>query len=280
MQKKKKNLSSLNVDLALAQDPLVLGVGDQAVDGVEVRLGGRVDNIRVRTVAMVRRLDQAVVLHLNLIALGSRPILLRDLDRDLSQSVDTLTHRRNIKLEETDLPAYQALDCNKHRLNWSGLAYRRIRDDLARLGVLELYRCGGDRGARYDLERLDHISGVLARGGRHLVRQQGNQVLFRHALLAIRQGLEAVKRYLELCLCQLTKAQLLQTGAERGAARVLAQDQVNGVGAHGFGADDLVRGLVLEHAVLVDSGLVQEGIGADDGLVGLDDHTGQRRYHL
>ena len=46
------------------------------------------------------------------------------------------------------------------------------------------------------------------------------------------------------------------------------------------GIDDLVRPLVLEHPVLVDAGLVREGVRPDDGLVRLDDIAGQRGHEL
>ena len=49
----------------------------------------------------------------------------------------------------------------------------------------------------------------------------------------------------------------------------LAEHQPVGAPAHVLGAHDLVGLAVLEHAVLVDAGLVREGVGADDGLVGL-----------
>jgi hypothetical protein len=38
--------------------------------------------------------------------------------------------------------------------------------------------------------------------------------------------------------------------------------------------------LILEHAVLVDTALMCECVGADNGLVGLNHHAGQRRDEL
>ena len=35
---------------------------------------------------------------------------------------------------------------------------------------------------------------------------------------------------------------------------------------------------MLAHSILVDAGLVGEGVGADDGLVGLHRETGDRRH--
>mmetsp|Transcript_39877 Transcript_39877/g.66886 ORF Transcript_39877/g.66886 Transcript_39877/m.66886 type:complete len:231 (-) Transcript_39877:840-1532(-) len=66
------------------------------------------------------------------------------------------------------------------------------------------------------------------------------------------------------------------------AARVLAQDDARSILAQDAderGVDDLVRGLVLEHAVLVDAALVRKRVGAHDGLVRLDGHAGVVHHH-
>ena len=47
--------------------------------------------------------------------------------------------------------------------------------------------------------------------------------------------------------------------------------------ADGLGAHDLVGFAMLQHAVLVDAGLVRERIGADDRLVGLHRIAGDAR---
>ena len=46
-----------------------------------------------------------------------------------------------------------------------------------------------------------------------------------------------------------------------------------------FGPHYLVSPLMLEHAILVNTGLVGESIGPDDGLVGLDRDTGVVGHH-
>ena len=63
-------------------------------------------------------------------------------------------------------------------------------------------------------------------------------------------------------------AEVARRSLEGAAAGVLAEDDVGGAGADAFGGHDLVGERVGEHAVLVDAGLVGEGVGADDGLVG------------
>ena len=56
-------------------------------------------------------------------------------------------------------------------------------------------------------------------------------------------------------------------------AAVLAQHQVGLRQADVLGVHDLVGAALLEHAVLVDAGLVGEGVPADDRLVALHLHA-------
>ena len=65
-------------------------------------------------------------------------------------------------------------------------------------------------------------------------------------------------------------AQILQPLAEARAPGVLAHHQPVGGPADRFGGHDLVGRALLDHAVLVDAGLVREGVGADDRLVRRD----------
>ena len=55
---------------------------------------------------------------------------------------------------------------------------------------------------------------------------------------------------------------------ERAAAAVLAEHDVVRGDADGRRRHDLVGQRIGHHAVLVDAGLVREGVGADDGFVG------------
>lgn len=113
-----------------------------------------------------------------------------------------------------------------------------------------------------------------------MVRQKGKEILFGHTLLAVSQGLEAVEGNLELLISQLAESELLETRAEGSTSRVLSEDQVDGVGANGLGADNLVGLLVFQNSVLVNSGFVQEGVGSYNGLVGLYYHAREGRYQL
>mmetsp|Transcript_11746 Transcript_11746/g.22330 ORF Transcript_11746/g.22330 Transcript_11746/m.22330 type:complete len:293 (+) Transcript_11746:1119-1997(+) len=63
---------------------------------------------------------------------------------------------------------------------------------------------------------------------------------------------------------------------------MLAHDDARGVLAHDANLlrlDDFVRGLVLQHAVLVDAALMREGVCAHDGLVWLHRHARVLRHH-
>ena len=73
-------------------------------------------------------------------------------------------------------------------------------------------------------------------------------------------------------------AEVHQRGLQRVAAGVLAEhDRVRVVEADRGRGHDLVGRALLEHAVLVDAGLVLEGVAAHDRLVGLHAVAGQAR---
>ena len=73
-------------------------------------------------------------------------------------------------------------------------------------------------------------------------------------------------------------AEVHQRRLQRVAAGVLAEhDRVRRVQADRLGRHDLVGRALLEHAVLVDAGLVLEGVAAHDRLVGLHAVAGQAR---
>ncbi|MNL56308.1 hypothetical protein D3C87_1797940 [compost metagenome] len=85
-------------------------------------------------------------------------------------------------------------------------------------------------------------------------------------LLAVGQRLEAGEGVLQLVVAQLV-THVLQLRAEGGAARMLAHHQ-RGLGHADRGrGHDLVGGVVLQHAILVDAALMREGVPADDRLV-------------
>jgi hypothetical protein len=73
-------------------------------------------------------------------------------------------------------------------------------------------------------------------------------------------------------------AQFGDAVAQGGAPAVLAQHQVGLWDADILGRHDLVSRAFLEHAVLVDAGLVREGVLADHGLVALHGQAGDARH--
>jgi len=101
------------------------------------------------------------------------------------------------------------------------------------------------------------------------VIDEGDTVVVEHVLFLVGEVLEAAERSLRGVLAEVV-AQRFQLLAERMAARMLARSPgwspplPDVLRPH-----DLVGLGVLEHPVLVDAGLVGEGVLADDGLVEL-----------
>ena len=87
-------------------------------------------------------------------------------------------------------------------------------------------------------------------------------------LLLIGQGFELLEDGVELLAGEGVAHRLGAIGQRRPAA-VLAHHQVAGREADVLGMHDLVGRSLLEHSVLVDAGLVGEGVLADDRLVAL-----------
>ncbi len=64
-----------------------------------------------------------------------------------------------------------------------------------------------------------------------------------------------------------------QAGAQRMATRMFAQHQLGLIDAHIFGAHDLIRGLVLQHAILMNARFMRKRIRTDNRLVRLHDNA-------
>ena len=170
--------------------------------------------------------------------------------------------------------AGHALDRLEDRVD-RAVADRGVLDDLA-VGAADAD--GGRRqdaraGRRVQADQRPERGDVL-----DVLLDQDDQVLVVDLLLLVGQRLEVVEQGLELLVVQVV-AQLGHAVAQGVAAGVLAQDQVGLGDADLLGTHDLVGGALLEHAVLVDARLVGEGVAADDRLVPLDDHAGDRRDH-
>ena len=114
---------------------------------------------------------------------------------------------------------------------------------------------------------------LLGRVVEALVHQR-EQVLVQDLALPVGQRGELAVDLGQLQLGQVV-AQLAVAALERVPARVLAQHQRRARDPHHLGPDDLVGEPVLQHAVLVDAGLVGEGVPADDRLVRLREAAGE-----
>ena len=89
-------------------------------------------------------------------------------------------------------------------------------------------------------------------------------------------ALKSSNTRVELGIRQL-EAEFLDALAQRGAAAVLAEHEVGARHADVVRAHDLVGRVMLQHAVLVDAGLVRERVFADDRLVARNRHAGDAR---
>ena len=108
----------------------------------------------------------------------------------------------------------------------------------------------------------------------HLVGDDSLQIAGVHRLFFVGHLQEAVIDLLELLFVQRV-AQFGQPVAQPGPARPRRQDDLRVGHTYVVGADDLIGGALLQHAVLVDAGGVREGVGSHDGLVRLHRDAGQ-----
>ena len=99
-----------------------------------------------------------------------------------------------------------------------------------------------------------------------LVEDDGLDVGIADRLFLITQHLEFVKAS-EQFVCLQMVAHLGKVGLKGVLARMLTQDDVIGLNAHGLGGEDLVGQLVGQNAVLVNARLMSEGVLAHNGLI-------------
>ena len=145
----------------------------------------------------------------------------------------------------------------------SGLFHKAAAD-------LQLHRGGrNSMSPTFSLQAFEYIP---LRNFGNLFRDDDLQILFVHLFLLVRQPLKAVKRMVEFLFGQPI-AQLLQPLSERMPAGQLTHHQLALDEADGFRLHDLVGALLLQQSILMNPGGVRKGIGSDDSLVRLDDHT-------
>mmetsp|Transcript_12663 Transcript_12663/g.30559 ORF Transcript_12663/g.30559 Transcript_12663/m.30559 type:complete len:514 (+) Transcript_12663:268-1809(+) len=261
--------------------------GDHAVDGADVRARRRHHDVGVRPRGHERARLHAARLHVGLHHGGAprRQLLHVRPDRHarLRQGLDALHHGVHGVLHQVHLDAHQPVDGLVHGVH--GAAAHGGVDARDGVRPRHLHRGRGEpHGAAHHLHLLQlprHLRGVAPR--RLRVDQRDDLVVHHAARLLLRHQLEAVEHLVQRLALQGI-AQLLELGLERVAPAVLAHHHpdvaVPAEVPDGLRRDDLVRQLVLQHAVLVDAGLVREGVGPHDGLVRLHRHAAVLAHHL
>src|SRR5271157_5754630 len=197
-----------------------------------------------------------------------------ELQRHLALRVLALGHAANDELVQVGVHAGDPLDGLEDGVDRT-VADRRVLHDLA-VGAADRHGGGGqDAGAgrRVQAHELPGGGDVF-----HVLLDQDRQVLVVDLFLLVGQRLEIVEEHLELLVGQ-SVAQLGHAVAQRVPAGVLAKHEIGSRYSHVLGPHDLVGRSLLEHAVLVNSRLVGEGVAADDRLVPLHEQAGDRRDH-
>ena len=192
-----------------------------------------------------------------------------DRDRDHALRVFARRHRVDAVAGEGRAEADEGIDRLEERIDLpvadaAGLVFLAVDfEDHRRIGAAfgRAPRPPGQQLERFDL-------GVLL-----VLFHQGDDVGVVHALLAVGQRDEPLVERLLLLGGELV-AELLQARAEARAPGVLAHHQARRGPADRFGRHDLVGRTLLDHAILMDAGLVREGVDADDRLVRRDRDAG------
>ena len=195
-------------------------------------------------------------------------------DARLAERVLAAGHRVDAELAQPRLALRRRVDRAEDRVDRAVAG--EVADDLLVVGR-------ADRDARVrrapvgdvDVEPLERVGAQLVA---ELVGDERLEVHRGHGLLAVGDLLEALERGVQRLAVDL-EAQLLQRALERVPARVLAEHEVVALQPDRRGVHDLVRRAVLEHAVLVDAGLVRERVAPDDRLVRLHRVAGEARDH-
>ena len=163
------------------------------------------------------------------------------------------------------------VECDERRVN-RAIALTRRGVHLVALAHLDL-GVRGLAGAGAQGQALkDPALGRITR----LVVDDRLEIECRDRLLAIGDLLELGERALELVAFDGV-AHVGVRSLQRSAARVLAQNELVVLQSNRLGVHDLVRAAVLQHAVLMDAGLVGEGVLAHDCLVRLYGVAAQAR---
>ena len=132
------------------------------------------------------------------------------------------------------------------------------------------------RGALPVRDRLKIHEAPRPAGRTFRAQHESLDVAVEQLLLLVGEGLELLEDAIELSLIEL-EAERLDPLAEGVTAAVLAEHEMAARQADVLRAQDFVRRMVFQHAVLVNAGLVREGVLAHDRLVARDRHAGDAR---
>src|SRR3954470_5314718 len=185
-------------------------------------------------------------------------------DRDLTERVRTASHRAHVVLLQASVVPHGRVDRVEERVDRPVAREAALRELAARHPHCHLGQWGPGVGSLdpppLHRVRLGHLT--------HLVRDQGLEIERRDLLLLVRHVLEALERRVQRRALDLV-AELLERLAQRMPAGVFAEHDRVRLEADRGGVHDLVGRPLLQHAVLVDAGLVRERVSPDDRLVGL-----------
>ena len=188
----------------------------------------------------------------------------------ITHGIDSLGDRLHRKLDQFIGHTRQIVQGTADGIHRTG-AHCRAR------GFTALFIRKGDGGggaqaaAAADLHQLELEASFRLL---HLFADDRLKITVGDLALAISEFLEAGKGLIEILTSEVV-AQLLQSSANGTAAAQLAEGDAVVGQAHRLGVDDFVGEPILENAVLVDAGFMGEGIGTNDGLVGLHHHAGE-----
>src|SRR4051812_20375941 len=219
----------------------------------------------LRVPSLVERVDQSTGARLHDIGRGAVAGQCQTVDLGLEKHLSYTVPPRS------DRPQVQAqyLDCSPEDLAHRG---KGCGDGSVASGSGRAFARPGAgqtnlRGCRHAATHHPQVRELkLLRRVVEALVDQGQQVLVQDLPLSFRQRNETLIDLRQLSFLELV-AQLLVTALQRVPARVFPQDQSRPGNPHHLGADDLVGQTVLEHAVLVNSGLVSKGVAAHDCLV-------------
>ena len=129
------------------------------------------------------------------------------------------------------------------------------------------------------LRRDIHVSDCLQihkgprpAGGAFGAQHERFDVAIEKLFFLVRERFEFLENAIELRVVEL-EAQRLDPFAEGVSAAMFAQYEMAAGQTYVLGTQNLVRRMMLQHAMLMNAGLVSEGVLADDGLVARDGHA-------